>query len=67
MAWKPRAKLHDWRKHLTPDEAKIIAASDIAKRALEALRLEYNEKFQRDRTIIVNRAIQRAKYEERKT
>jgi hypothetical protein len=67
MTWNPREKLHDWRKHLTPDEAKIIAASDIAKRALEVLRLEYNKKFQRDRMIIVNRAIQRAKYEERRT
>lgn len=63
MAWKPREKMHDWRAYLTPQEAQIIAASDKAKKALQKAQLEYNEKFQRDRMIIVNRAIQRAKYD----
>lgn len=62
MAWKPQRKKWDWRAFLTPQEAQIIADSDRAKRAIKVAQLEYGEKYQRDRMIIVNRAIQRAKY-----
>lgn len=62
MAWKPREKKWDWRAVLTKEEAAIISASDKARKAIDKAQLEYAEKFQRDRMIIVNRAIQRAKY-----
>lgn len=62
MSWKARRKKWDWRAFLTADEAQAIAQADIAKRAVTNAQRDYRKKFQRERMLIVNRAIQRAKY-----
>jgi len=53
-AWSPRAPLWPWRDFLTTDERAEIEAGDQA--MAEAKRIN------RGRQLIVNRAIQRAKY-----
>ncbi len=63
MRFKPRAKKWNWKAYLTPDEAFTIKLcdeinADIAKMRKRPVMLE--------RTGIVNRAIQRAKYAEQK-
>lgn len=62
MAWKPRKKQWDWRAHLTADELAFIRASDRALVDLEKQHEAYRKTYMRKRQMIVNRAIQRAKY-----
>ncbi len=57
MVWKPRASKWNWRQFLTPEEKAIVAKVDKLDRELKALRGEKN--------LIMNRAIQRAKFEAR--
>lgn len=66
MSWEPKEAKWDWRDALTLDEAAIIAKSDEALRRLEDARARYEAKYGRLRQLIVNRAIQRAKYDARK-
>lgn len=47
-----------WRSWLTEEEAARVAEIDAAEEALKPLRIE--------RQMIANRAVQRARYEERK-
>ncbi len=54
--YKLRRPKWQWRKFLTPEEQDIIARADAAKSAWRQLN--------RDRAMITNRAIQRAKYAE---
>lgn len=63
MVWKPRPRIWDWRAVLTADEAIAIKASDEMIRRIEKLRSEYRKKFHGERQKIVNRALQRAKYQ----
>jgi hypothetical protein len=48
---------------LTADEATVIKASDEILRRIEKLRAEHYKKFFGERQKIVNRALQRAKYQ----
>lgn len=63
MSWKPRRKKWPWRKYLTPEEAEFIRRSDAAISAARAVANKVATEFRPQRTLIVNRAIQRAKYE----
>jgi len=56
----------DWRSNLTKEEADLIAASDKAMEEIDRAREEYSKIFGRDRAMIVNRAIQRAKHDFKK-
>lgn len=56
----------DWRSQLTRDESLIISASDKAMDDIDRARDAYTKKFGRDRMMIVNRAIQRAKHSYKK-
>lgn len=62
MNWKPKPEKWDWRKFLTSDEAAIVRASDDDAAAIERLRADYRKRWALRRQLIVNRAIQRAKY-----
>lgn len=57
MVWKPakRPKKYEWRNFLTAEEKATIAKADKLAAELRALRGHTN--------LIMNRAIQRAKYE----
>ena len=54
MTWKPRKTKWNWRKFLTTEEQKTLKTAAEAKEAWRALNKE--------RALIANRAIQRAKY-----
>lgn len=62
MSWKPQREKWGWRKFLTLDEAKIIRASDDESAMVQKIQKQYAERWGRTRQLIVNRAIQRAKY-----
>lgn len=64
MAWKPRNKKWDWFAYCTEEERVVIRASEKAMSEIERLRERYRKNFARDRQVIVNRAIQRAKHAE---
>lgn len=66
MGWKPQEAKWNWRAFLTVEEVAIIVKADIALRNLEEARERYETRYGRDRQLIVNRAIHRAKYEARK-
>ena len=57
MVWKPRASKWNWRQYLTAEEKAVVAKVDKLDREIKALRGEKN--------LIMNRAIQRAKFEAR--
>lgn len=57
MVWKPRASKWNWRQYLTPEEKQFISKIDKLDKELRSLRGEKN--------MIMNRAIQRAKFEAR--
>ena len=61
MVWKPtkRPKKYEWRNFLTAEEKAAIAKIDKLEAELRALRGNKN--------LIMNRAIQRAKYEASRT
>jgi hypothetical protein len=61
MVWKPtrRPKKYEWRNFLTAEEKATIAKIDKLEAELRALRGNKN--------LIMNRAIQRAKYEASRT
>ncbi len=54
-SWRPAAKKWPWRNYLTSEEKMILAKADTAK----AVWLSLNQ----NRAAIINRAIQRAKYD----
>jgi len=60
--WTPESKKWNWRKFLTADEARAIKASDKDRASIERLQADYARRHGRKRQLIVNRAIQRAKY-----
>jgi len=62
MAWKPQRRKWDWRKYLTAEELARIDRMDAAAAKIELARRELEKQFGRERQLIVNRAIQRAKY-----
>lgn len=62
LEWQNNRIKHDWRSCLTSDEMKTIEESDNALIALEKVRDDYQRGLGRDRSIIINRAIQRVKY-----
>lgn len=64
MAWKPKRKKWDWRKHLTAEEAGIIREWDAHQKEMES-RHKSMKNMAADVNLIRNRAIQRAKYEAR--
>lgn len=57
MVWKPakRVTKYDWRKYLTVEERALVAKADKLEAELRELRGHKN--------LIMNRAIQRARYE----
>ena len=55
MVWKPPKRKWEWRKFLTADEKAVVDRADKLSAELKAL--------QGQKVLIVNRAIQRAKYE----
>jgi hypothetical protein len=63
--WQPQPAKWDWRSFLSVEEAAVIARSDAALVRLEKARQRYEQRFGRERQLIVNRAIQRAKYDAR--
>lgn len=62
MTWTPERQKHDWRKFLTEDEAKVIGAADRDRAEITKLQAAWRKRYGLMRTLIVNRAIQRAKY-----
>lgn len=63
MAWDKRPQKHSWRDYLTKEEAAELAEID---RDAEKIDLDRRHLTAR-RAMIVNRAIQRAKYSMRST
>lgn len=63
MNWKSIKQRHDWRKYLTADEAAFIEKSDKASDRAAKMVADTVAKYGRERQLIVNRAIQRAKYD----
>ena len=61
--WKSKRDRHTWRKFLTLEEADFIKETDIGLRRLEMERKAWNKKYGLDRQKIVNRAVQRARFE----
>jgi hypothetical protein len=61
--WQSKRGAGNWRKFLTLEEADFIAASDKATAEIEKMRSNYNKIWGMKRARIVNRAIQRARYE----
>ena len=55
MAWKPAKRKWDWRQYLTVEEKALVTRADKLSAELKALQGQKN--------LIMNRAIQRAKYE----
>lgn len=62
MAWKRRKPKHDWRVYLTTEEAKRVGELDRIAQEIDAKR----SALTRERYLITNRAIQRARYAEGK-
>jgi hypothetical protein len=60
--WEPQPAMWDWRAFLTPDEARVIERSDRSLERIERARKLHEQRFGRNRQLIVNRAIHRAKY-----
>lgn len=61
--WQSKRGVWNWREFLTPGEAIVIAQSDKAAAEMKKIRRDYNKLWGPKRASIVNRAIQRAKYE----
>lgn len=62
MAWEPQKSKWEWRNFLTPGEESFIARADRAESQVAKARAAFEEMFGRERSLLVNRAIQRAKY-----
>lgn len=63
MTWKRKRRKWNWRAFLTADEASLIRASERQAEQIEKMQKEWNERWHDRRSLIVNRAIQRAKYD----
>lgn len=61
MAWEKRPQKHSWREHLTKEEAAELADIDRDAEKIDGDRRHLTAR----RNLIVNRAIQRAKYSAR--
>lgn len=62
MPWKSKRGRWNWRAFLTEDEAVTIRIADKQADQIEKMRRGWTERWGRKRSMIVNRAIQRAKY-----
>jgi hypothetical protein len=58
---RAKSKKRDWRKFMTEEERKFIAESDNLAATIEAMRTNYERRYTRERALIVNRCVQRAK------
>lgn len=67
MAWQPKATKWDWRKFLTDEELAFMEKADKAESRIADARAEFERKYGRERSLIANRAIQRARYAARTT
>ena len=59
--WKSSRTATKWRQFLTAEEAAFIANADKVQAQIEAQRRKYIAMFSRERQLIVNRAVHRAK------
>lgn len=55
-------KKWNWRSQLTEEEAAFIAEADAAAKVIADAQSIWNRKYQAERILIVNRAVQRAIY-----
>lgn len=62
MIWSPKPGKWNWKAYLTADEARLIERADRSAARIERARQLHEEKFGRQRQLVVNRAIHRAKY-----
>lgn len=60
--WKPTRGKWPWRKFLTAEERAAIDMMDKLREPIEEEMREWAKKYNRDRFLIVNRAIHRAKH-----
>lgn len=62
MAWKSVKKRWNWRSFLDPDEAEFIKEADYAAAEIDKQQKSFAKKYGPKRTLIVNRAVQRARF-----
>lgn len=62
MTWTSKRGKWDWRKYLTDEERAVIKASDELTAVIKKMRATHSTRYGRERTAIVNRAVQRAKH-----
>ena len=60
--WKSKRGVWDWRKFLTAPEAAFVDRADKAASKLRNLTAAHQRRYGAKRTLIVNRALHRAKY-----
>lgn len=65
MAWESKRGKWDWRAYLTEDEASVIRVADRQAEQIAKMQKQWGERWRLRRQLIVNRAIQRAKYDAR--
>ena len=62
MAWKSVRKRWNWRAFLDPEEAEFIKEADTEALNIDKQRKAHAKKYGPARTLIVNRAVQRARF-----
>lgn len=67
MAWKSKRGKWDWRAYLTPEEAVAIKSADADRAEIVRMEKAWRKKHGAARQMILNRAIQRAKYDTKPT
>jgi len=67
MPWQPKVTKWDWRKFLTEEEQAFMVRADKAELKITEARADFEKRFGRERSLIANRAIQRARYAARAT
>lgn len=65
MAWTTKRGKWNWRKFLSADEASFIKEADAERAQIEKQMQIWQQKYGLRRMKTVNRAIQRAKFEDR--
>lgn len=63
MTWATKRKQWDWRSYLTAEEKSIVDRADAEASKIAKAREAWTKKYGRQRSLIVNRAVQRAKFE----
>jgi hypothetical protein len=62
VTWKPQPDKWNWRAHLTKEEAAFIKSADDDRQNIERLKANWERRYARERQLIANRAIHRAKH-----